>query len=419
MKKFFLTTLIMITFISTGSTLIADSKIIYSSNEGGNYDIYSIVIDKDLNIVEKIKLTDWSKVDHWPYWSNDGRQIAYGSYVGGARQLFIMKEDGSGKHQITNTGLNSTPRKWSINGKFIYGNHSSPGGGDIAKYDIESKTIEMLTYVPGMNTQRMDLNKDQSRIVFVRGRKGNGWTNDLYVADFRIEDYDFTNKVKLEAAEPSPHDPKYSPDQKKIALILMSYSPRWDSLALINPDGTGFQELIRFNNKSAAFPEWLNNDQIILSMGNKYNMKLHIYDLRDNSLTQITFESGNHIHPSAKDISPTQVLIDIKPGSDTNPINLGSNGNTPVAIFGSNKFDVTTIIPESLRLVGAGLKTVGKSKMLYSFDDVNYDGFIDMVAHFTTKEMELTINDTEAVMTGLYGNNKKFRGSDVVDVLVK
>ena len=37
------------------------------------------------------------------------------------------------------------------------------------------------------------------------------------------------------------------------------------------------------------------------------------------------------------------VNIDIKPGSETNTINLGSKGNVPVAILSTTVFDATTV----------------------------------------------------------------------------
>ena len=51
------------------------------------------------------------------------------------------------------------------------------------------------------------------------------------------------------------------------------------------------------------------------------------------------------------------VIIDIKPGSDTNSINLGSNGHLPVAILSSPTFDATTIDP------GSPLETAANVRM--------------------------------------------------------
>lgn len=51
-------------------------------------------------------------------------------------------------------------------------------------------------------------------------------------------------------------------------------------------------------------------------------------------------------------VGPLEVVIDIKPGSCPNPFNGKSKGSVPVAILGSEDFDVTTIDPTSLKLNG-------------------------------------------------------------------
>lgn len=49
--------------------------------------------------------------------------------------------------------------------------------------------------------------------------------------------------------------------------------------------------------------------------------------------------------------------IDIKPGSDLNCINLGSEGVVPVAILGSATFDVTEVNQTTLQFEGSAALT--------------------------------------------------------------
>jgi len=65
------------------------------------------------------------------------------------------------------------------------------------------------------------------------------------------------------------------------------------------------------------------------------------------------------------------VLIDIKPGSYPNSINLGSHGVIPVAILSSDYFDASTVDPTSVTLAGAGVAVRGKGKSLSHEEDVN------------------------------------------------
>ncbi len=126
-----------------------------------------------------------------------------------------------------------------------------------------------------------------------------------------------------------------------------------------------------------------------------------------------------------------EVTIDIKPDSDPNSINLGENGLLPVAILGSQDFDVTKIDPGTIGLGGVVLATRGGGskkapKLAYSFEYVNDDDYIDMVTFFDVQDLVnieeggLTENSTELVLTATldieYGGTP-IEGSDSVRVL--
>jgi hypothetical protein len=75
-----------------------------------------------------------------------------------------------------------------------------------------------------------------------------------------------------------------------------------------------------------------------------------------------------------------QVVIDIRPGSDTNTINKSSAGVIPVAILSTPLFDATSLSPATIDLAGAGVKLVGKDERpLCRAHDVNTDGLADLV----------------------------------------
>jgi hypothetical protein len=112
-----------------------------------------------------------------------------------------------------------------------------------------------------------------------------------------------------------------------------------------------------------------------------------------------------------------EVEIDIKPGSFPNSINLGSKGGVPVAIFSSAEFDATTIDPLSVTLAGAGAKLKGKGTPVYSFEDVDGDGLLDMVIHVSTETLALTDGDTEAILEGVTLDGVPIQGSDSVRVV--
>jgi len=49
--------------------------------------------------------------------------------------------------------------------------------------------------------------------------------------------------------------------------------------------------------------------------------------------------------------------------------------------------------------------------------DVNRDGLLDMVLHFRTKDLNLTLEDTEACLTGATLEGQQFIGCDDVRII--
>jgi len=85
------------------------------------------------------------------------------------------------------------------------------------------------------------------------------------------------------------------------------------------------------------------------------------------------------------------IVIDIKPGSYPNSINLGSNGVIPVAILSTDEpyFDATFISADTVFLAGSGVAVRGKgSKLLAHKEDVNGDDILDLVVQVETHNLD-------------------------------
>ena len=113
---------------------------------------------------------------------------------------------------------------------------------------------------------------------------------------------------------------------------------------------------------------------------------------------------------------PEDVIIDIKPGSEINPINTKAKGVIPVAILGSDTLDVLDVDPTTLEFgpFGAG---IAHKKVHY--EDVNEDGILDLVAHFKTQETGIANGDTEAFLSGAFLDGEPFLASDVIRTVPK
>jgi len=122
---------------------------------------------------------------------------------------------------------------------------------------------------------------------------------------------------------------------------------------------------------------------------------------------------------------PLKVDIDIKPGSFPNSICLNDQGNLPVAILGNETFDVTTIDPElGIFLGGVSITTRGspkRPKLAYSFEDVNGDGYTDLIAFFSVPELvnadALTLDTTELKLDAYLFDGTPITGIDSVRVV--
>ena len=108
-----------------------------------------------------------------------------------------------------------------------------------------------------------------------------------------------------------------------------------------------------------------------------------------------------------------EVTLDIKPGSDTNPVNLKSKGVIPVAILGTADFDVDDV---DVSTVTFGPDGASESHGKGHYADVNEDGYTDLVLHFSTQACGLTTDDTSATLGGYATDGTPLTGTDVVSV---
>ena len=123
--------------------------------------------------------------------------------------------------------------------------------------------------------------------------------------------------------------------------------------------------------------------------------------------------SFNNITTDLNKIETIEAVIDIKPDSDINPINLKSKGLVPVAILTTDDLDALTVDLDSISFAGA-------KPAKWVVQDIDGDGNDDLLLHFATQELsDLSSYSTEAVLTGVTLDSIPLIGKDSVKIVPK
>jgi hypothetical protein len=153
-------------------------------------------------------------------------------------------------------------------------------------------------------------------------------------------------------------------------------------------------------------------------------MRIELVDIGQLSynMSLQSFEIGGTPYSYGVDIPLTdcrRVAIDIKPGSDPNCFNSDGHGVIPVAILGSADFNVDWINQSTVQLEGLSVKVVGKKteKLLAHTEDVNGDGFDDLVVQIEDQDGAFTSGNGTAKVTGELSDGTPFEGADDICIV--
>ena len=120
-----------------------ESRIVFSSNRDGDWDIYSM----DANGDNVVQLTDHPATDEEPACSPDGRRIVFASDRGVTEDLYVMDSDGSNVIRLTHDNFGERNPSWTPDGtrfafdsfRFVVGNWEiylmDADGNDLDKFD--------------------------------------------------------------------------------------------------------------------------------------------------------------------------------------------------------------------------------------------------------------------------------------------
>ncbi len=107
------------------------------------------------------------------------------------------------------------------------------------------------------------------------------------------------------------------------------------------------------------------------------------------------------------------VAVDIRAGNATSPINPTRQGVVPVAILGSESFDVADVDVTTLAFGPDGASPAHNAGGHLA--DLNGDGYRDLLSHYPMPETGLAPGDETACVTGTLIDGTPIEGCDFVD----
>ena len=132
--------------------------------------------------------------------------------------------------------------------------------------------------------------------------------------------------------------------------------------------------------------------------------------------------AGNGRNPDGRDQGWVAVLpapriaieIDIKPHMDPNHIRLFSHGLIPVAILGSESFEVSEVDVASLSFGPAGAPPLTGRKPPALTSDTNHDGYADLTSFYRTSETGIAVGDFQACIAAKTLDGSILNGCDAI-----
>ncbi|RKY10314.1 MAG: hypothetical protein DRP56_01375 [Planctomycetota bacterium] len=193
----------------------------------------------------------------------------------------------------------------------------------------------------------------------------------------------------------------------------------------LHPNGKDLYILLKDISKLVVLDTSTNS--IIGSFDQLYTQPHDIEFNNDGSKVFIPHSVGGIL---ALDISASYlpIAIDIKPGSCPNPLNVKSKGVLPVAILGSEDFDIAMIDPVSLRLEGVApirsrIEDIAAPVAVLTdcaCTTDGPDGFADLTLKFDRQEIIAALGEVEdgqewlLYLTGALNDDRPIEGSDCV-----
>jgi Tol biopolymer transport system component len=268
----------------SGTEPSTGSKIAFSSDRDGNYEIY--VMNPDGSGVRN--LTNDLADDNSPSWSPDGSGIAFESNRDGDPEIYIMDSDGGNQKNLTNNPAGDGGPSWSPDGtKIAFDSTLRTLDGDFDIYVMDSDGRNQVSLTNSVLNWSPAWSPDGTKIAFCSYRDGDF---DIYVMDS-----DGGNLRNLTNNPEIDDDPAWSPDGTKIAF--KSYRDGNSEIYVMDSDGRNQKNLTN-NPANDSFPSWSpDGTKVAFSSDRDGNHEIYVMDSDGENQANLTNSQANDLSP--------------------------------------------------------------------------------------------------------------------------
>ncbi len=266
-------------------------KIVYQSNQYGNFEIISIEINNN----DTLRLTNNSANDFSPTYISATNQIGFVSDKNNGWGLFTMDMSGENINEIPGgENIMVDYPAWSPDGNFIVASvvENCKAAATNCVYDIytmnaNGKSHKNLTETPASEWVPV-WSPDGQKIAFASDRDGD---SEIYIMD-----KDGSNLEKLTDNQGYDGRPRWSPDGEKISFETDRDEGDWD-IFVMNTDGSDPRS-ITANATSDFSQSWSPDGNWLVYVSNADgDNEIFIVDINGQNQLRLTTNDNNDISP--------------------------------------------------------------------------------------------------------------------------
>jgi TolB protein len=264
------------------------SRIVFSSNMGGNDDIYLL----SRNVLTR--LTDDPATDVWPVPDREGKTIVFTSNRAGSFDIYTLDLETRALRRLTSDPRDEVSPSWSADGAFIYYDLNFKGSSwKTMKMDARTGVSVPLFPNPPYSSTIVVFESPNGNDIFFTGKVFLGWL---------VAGFDKARGAYRELTKKGSCRPKVSPDGSLVAYVGHDDDGLGDVFVMA-PDGSAKRNLTRSRSGTHDYYPCFSPDgkQIVFSSSPKEKGKnayqLHTLDIKTGEVKKILTTSGNDSFP--------------------------------------------------------------------------------------------------------------------------